>query len=66
MLVSHLRHLLRPLSALFSPEIVAVYDEESLSRIAAESGQTMARRKRLLDLHRGLIESLAELNMPMD
>jgi hypothetical protein len=60
------RHLLRPLPALFSPETVAAYDEEILSRIAAESEQAMARRKRLLDLHKGLMESLVELNSPLD
>jgi len=58
------RHLLRPLPALFSPETVAAYDEESLSRIAAESEQAMAKRKRLLDLHKGLMESLTELDSP--
>jgi hypothetical protein len=60
------RHLLRPLPALFSPENVAAYDEENLSRIAAESEQAMARRKRLLNLYKGLMESLAELNSPLD
>lgn len=49
------RHLLRPFSALFSPETVAAFDEESLNRIAAESEQAMARRKRLVNLHKGLM-----------
>lgn len=56
------RHLLRPLPDLFSPEIVAAYTEEDLSRVAAESEQAMAKRRYLLSLHKGLMESLAELS----
>lgn len=58
------RHLLRPLPDLFSPETVAAYTEEDLSRVAAESEQAIVKRKYLLSLHRGLMESLAELNHP--
>lgn len=43
-----------------------MYDEENLNRIAAESEQAMARRKRLPNLHKGLMESLAELNSLID
>ncbi|KAI6787842.1 hypothetical protein KC331_g4473 [Hortaea werneckii] len=56
------RHLLRPLPDLFSPEIVAAYTDKDLGRVAAESEQALARRTYLLSLHRGLMESLAELN----
>lgn len=56
------RHLLRPLPYLFSPEIVARYSEEDLHRIAAESEQTVMKRRHLFTLHKGLTESLTELN----
>jgi hypothetical protein len=56
------RHLLRPLPNLFSPETVAAYTDEDLSRVAAESEQAKVKRGYLLDLHKGLMESLAELN----
>ena len=56
------RHLLRPLSTLFSPEMVAGYSDADLMRIASESSQTLAKRKQLRDLHSSLMESLMELS----
>jgi hypothetical protein len=56
------RHLLRPLPDLFSPETVAAYTDEDLSRVATESEQAKGKRRHLVDLHRGLMESLEELN----
>lgn len=58
------RHLLRPLPNLFSPETVAAYTEDDLGRVAAESDQAIVKRRYLLSLHSGLMESLAELNHP--
>jgi hypothetical protein len=58
------RHLLRPLPNLFSPEAVAAYTEEELGRVAAEPEQAIVKRSYFLSLHRGLMESLAELNHP--
>ncbi|KAI6788241.1 hypothetical protein KC340_g13203 [Hortaea werneckii] len=58
------RHLLRPLPNLFSPETVAAYTEDDLGRVAAESDQAIVKRRNLLSLHGGLMESLAELNHP--
>ncbi|KAI7081126.1 hypothetical protein KC356_g9299 [Hortaea werneckii] len=58
------RHLLRPLPNLFSPETVAAYTEDDLGRVAAESDQAIVKRRYLLSLHGGLMESLAELNHP--
>lgn len=56
------RHFLRPLADLFSPEIVATYTDRELSHVAAVSEQALAKRKHLLELYRGFLESLSKLN----
>ncbi|KAK0932876.1 hypothetical protein LTR29_015546 [Friedmanniomyces endolithicus] len=43
-------HLLCSLPSLFSPEIVAGYSEADLTRIAAESKETLEKRKHLQEL----------------
>lgn len=55
-------HLLCSLPSLFSPEIVAGYSEADLTRIAAESKETLEKRKHLQGMHASLIVSLTELS----
>lgn len=45
------RHLLRPLSTLFPPEMVAGYSDADSTRIAPGSPQTLAKRKHLRGLY---------------
>jgi hypothetical protein len=55
------RHLLCPLPAIFSPEIVSAWDEDLLERVASEDPGNAEKRKRLQELLKDLKSSLAEL-----
>lgn len=55
------RHLLRTLPELFCPESVALFSEEELRRIAAESSDNIERRQQLRELHKSLGDSLRDL-----
>ncbi|KAK5017524.1 hypothetical protein LTR16_000589 [Cryomyces antarcticus] len=55
------RHLLRTLPDLFCPEIVALFSDEELRRIAAESSDNIEKRQQLRELHKSLGDSLQDL-----
>ena len=55
------RHLLRPLPEIFCPERVALFADEELERIAAESLTLIDRRKELQELKESLTSSLRDL-----
>lgn len=55
------RHLLRTLPELFCLETVALFSDEELRRIAAESPDNIDKRQQLRELHESLGESLRDL-----
>ncbi|KAH8804419.1 interferon-induced GTP-binding protein Mx2 [Xylogone sp. PMI_703] len=55
------RHLLSKLPTIFSPEIVASFDDETLRRIAAESEDSNEKRRQLREFHEALGHSLRDL-----
>jgi hypothetical protein len=57
------RHLLRNLSDIFSPQSVAGYTDEELSRIAGERPEVVEKRKRLHEELKNLKAGLKDLRM---
>lgn len=55
------RHLLRPLPDIFSPDRVAGYTDEQLSRLAGEQPDVVEKRKQLQEQVENLKAGLSDL-----